>query len=257
MNRLHRIALACAGALTLAITGAAMDSKLDISNWKEILPEPAFTKLVDDSVKSLLLYTSSPSQFNQSGKKIQIEANNLIIYSEIALRSGNKSGAALRETATALLAAAKAKKGDDAKKLAGELKTYKTAAAKSSDDGDLTKSTSIKLVMDGVKDIDKNLTQYKRLTTATLTAKGKAEEVTAAMYKLAAMSVATTAHVPSEMPKGKTAKDWLSAAEDMRKHSLTAALAARDKKLTELKKAVNDLSASCSKCHDDFRTESN
>lgn len=255
MKRLHRLVLVCAGAVSLAIAGTAMDTKLDISNWKDILPEPAFTKLVDDSIKSLMGFTSSPSQFNQSGKKIQIEATNLIAYGEIALRSGNKNGAAVRDNAIALLEAAKAKKGDEAKKLVMKLNGYKTAGTTGSD-GDLGKTTDIKLVMDALKEIDKNLTPYKRLTSTTLSAKGKAEEVTAAMYKLAAMSVPTTAHVPTELPKGKTAKDWLTAAEDMRKHAIAAATAAQNKKLNELKKAVNDLSAACSKCHDDFRAES-
>jgi len=61
----------------------------------------------------------------------------------------------------------------------------------------------------------------------------------------------------SDLPAGKTGKDWLSAAEEMRKHSLAAAAAATAKKLPELKKAVNDLSASCTKCHEDFRVEKN
>ena len=117
----------------------------------------------------------------------------------------------------------------------------------------------MKIIMDGsLKEIDRNLTPYKRLNATSIAVKGKQEEVIAAMYKVAAMSVATTAHVPtSDLPAGKTGKDWLSAAEEMRKHSLAAAAAATAKKLPELKKAVNDLSASCTKCHEDFRVEKN
>ncbi len=108
-----------------------------------------------------------------------------------------------------------------------------------------------------VKDLERSLTTYGRLTAASLNAKGKPEEVQANMYKLAALSVATTAHVPTEFTKGKTAKDWLSAADDMRKHSLEAAQAAKDKKQPVLKKAIDDLKASCAKCHDDFRMDNN
>lgn len=259
MNRLRRTILAITGVCTLALCVGAADSKLDISNWKEILPDAAYTKLVDDSIKNLTSYTASASQFNQNGKRVQAEATNLIVYAEIAQRAGNANAVALRDAALKLLEAAKAKKGDEAKKLTAEVAGYKKMSGSKGNDLDLTATTSLKIIMDiSVKDIDRNLTQYKRLTTATFGARGKAEEVTAAMYKLAAMSVATTAHVPTtDLPKGKTGKDWLAASEDMRKHALAAAAAAQGKKLPELKKAVNDLSAACAKCHDDFRVESN
>ena len=78
------------------------------------------------------------------------------------------------------------------------------------------------------------------------------------MYKLAALSVATTAHAPTaDLPKGKTTKDWLAAAEEMRKYALEAASASKSKKVPELKTAVNNLAAACAKCHDDFRVETN
>lgn len=259
MNRLRLFVFACTALTTLALSvGTSADTKLDISNWKEILPEAAFTKLVEDSIKNLNTYTASASQFNQNGRRVQAEATNLIVYAEIAHRAGQANAVALRQAAVELLAAAKAKKADEAKKLVTSLAGYKKMTG-TGGESDLAKSTSLKTIMDiSVKDIDRNLTQYKRLTPTSFAAKGKAEEVTAAMYKLAAMGVATTAHVPTaDFPAGKTAKDWLSAAEDMRKYSLAAAAAASSKKLPELKKAVNDLSAACSKCHEDFRVEKN
>lgn len=260
MNRLRTLLFACTALTTLALSvGTSADTKLDISNWKEILPEAAYTKLVDESIKNLTTYTASASQFNQSGKKIQAEATNLMVYAEIAKRAGNSNAGGLRKVAAELLEAAKAKKGDEAKKLVATLAGYKKLTGDAAGDFDLAKATSLKTIMDvSVKDVDRNLTQYKRLTPAAFAAKGKPEEVIAAMYKLAAMSVATTAHVPTtDIPAGKSAKDWLSAAEDMRKHSLAAAAAASAKKLPELKKAVNDLSAACAKCHEDFRVEKN
>lgn len=267
MNRLRSIVFACTILSTLALAvGAGADSKLDISNWKEILPPAAFNKLVEDSIKNLTSYTASASQFNQNGKRVQAEATNLLVYAEIAHRAGELAMVdQLREEAIKLLNAAKAKKGDEAKKITADIASWNknrmkpsTSAGKASD-LDLTKDTSLKVIMDvSVKEIDRNLTQYKRLTPGSFSAKGKPEEIIAAMYKIAAMSVATTAHVPTaDFPPGKSAKDWLASAEDMRKHSLAAAQAASAKKLPELKKAVNDLSASCAKCHDDFRVEKN
>jgi hypothetical protein len=136
---------------------------------------------------------------------------------------------------------------------------YKKLTGGKSADLDLAKATSLGIIMDvSVKDVDRNLTPYGRLTSASINAKGKAEEVENVMYKLAALSVATSAHVPTaDLPKGKTGKDWLDAAEEMRKHALAAAGAAKSKKISELKKAINDLKAACAKCHDDFRVESN
>lgn len=259
MNRLRTLLFACTALTTLALSvGASADTKLDISNWKEILPEAAYTRLVEESIKNLNTYTASASQFNQNGRRVQAEATNLLVYAEIAQRAGESNAAGLRKAAEELLAAAKAKKGDEAKKLVASLAGYKKMTG-TGGESDLAKTTSLKTIMDvSVKEIDRNLTQYKRLTPAAFAAKGKSEEVVAAMYKLAAMSVATTAHVPtSDFPAGKSAKDWLTAAEDMRKHSLAAAAAASGKKLPELKKAVNDLSAACAKCHEDFRVEKN
>ena len=268
MNRLRTLLIACTALITLALSiGASADSKLDISNWKQILPVPAFNKLVEDSIKNLTSYTASTSQFNQNGKRVQAEATNLIVYAEIARRAGELALVdTLREDGLKLLKAAQDKKGDEAKKLTGIIAQWNksrmnagTGSVEKSSDLDLAKSTSLKVIMDvSVKEIDRNLTQYKRLTPASFGAKGKQEEIVGAMYKLAAMSVATTAHVPStDIPAGKSAKDWLTAAEDMRKHSLAAAAAASAKKLPELKKAVNDLSAACAKCHEDFRVEQN
>ncbi|HQR08421.1 MAG TPA: hypothetical protein PLN21_16450 [Gemmatales bacterium] len=259
MNRLRTLLFACTALTTLALSvGSSADTKLDISNWKEILPEPVYTKLVEESIKNLNSYTASASQFNQNGRRVQAEATNLLVYAEIAQRAGQSNAVGLRQAAEELLAAAKAKKGDEAKKLVASLAGYKKLTG-TGGESDLAKTTSLKTIMDvSVKEIDRNLTQYKRLTSAAFAAKGKSEEVISAMYKLAALSVATTAHVPTtDIPAGKSAKDWLSAAEDMRKHSLAAAAAATAKKLPELKKAVNDLSAACTKCHEDFRVEKN
>jgi hypothetical protein len=240
----------------LAVTaGAGADTKLDITNWKDILPEPAFTKLVEESTGKLTGYTSSAAQFATNAKKVQAEATNLIVYAEVAHRAGNPKAAALREEATKLLEAAKAKKADVAKEISANLAKYKSLSGGSGGDSDLTKSTSLKIIMDvTVKEIDRKLTQYKRITAATLAT--KQEEITRDMYKLAALSVAVNAHTPTtDLPKGKTGKDWQASSDDMRKHALEAAAAAKAKKANETKTAVNNLAAACAKCHDDFRVQ--
>jgi hypothetical protein len=248
-------AASCLGLLVTTLAQA--DSKLDISNWKEILPETMYGKLVEDAAKKVNTYCSSPSQFNQNGKKVQSEATNLMVYAEIARRGGNAGASGLRKTAQELLEAAKAKKNDAAKKLAADVAGYKKLSGSSGEDLDLAKTTDMKIIMDvGLKEVDRNLTQYKRLTSTNLGS--RQEEIVQAMYKVAALSVATTAHAPTtDLPKDKTTKDWLSAAEEMRKYALEAGAAAKGKKLNELKTAVNNLTGACAKCHDDFRKEEN
>ncbi len=260
MNSLHRVLLGIFVLATFSLTSLALaDSKLDITNWKELLPEAVYAKLVEDSAKNLASYCASASQFNQNGRKIQAEATNVIVYAEIARRGGNANAGALRKVAEDLLEAAKAKKAEDSKKLAADIAGFRTLSGAKGDDLDFVKGTTLKTIMDvTVKELDREITKYKRMTTPVFNAKGKPEEVMHAMYKIAALSVPTTAHAPTtDLPKGKTTKDWLAASEEMRKHALEAANAAKNKKLPELKTAVNNLSASCAKCHDDFRVEIN
>lgn len=259
VNGLRRFVfgLSCATGMILTALAQA-DGKLDISNWKEILPEGMYAKLVDDAAKKVNTYCSNPSQFNQYGKKIQAEATNLLVYAEIARRGGDANAAGLRQAALDLLAATKAKKPDEAKKLATAVAGYKKLTGSATDDLDFAKTTTMKIIMDaGLKEIDtKNLPLYKRMTPTAFNS--KQEDVIKDMYKIAALSVATTAHVPTgDFPKGKSAKDWLSPAEEMRKYALEAGAAAKAKKLPELKTAVNNLIGSCAKCHDDFRKEEN
>lgn len=251
------IALTCLAGIAVT-AGASADTKLDITNWKEILPEAVFAKLVEEATGKLTGYTANPSQFGTNAKRVQAEATNLIVYAEVAHRAGNANAIALREEATKLLDAAKARKADVAKEIAANLAKYKTLpSGGKGGDADLAKSTTLKIIMDvTVKDIDRRLTQYKRITAATLNS--RQDEITRDMYKLAALSVAVTAHAPTaDLPKGKTTKDWLSAAEEMRKHALETAAAAKAKKATDVKTSVNNLAAACAKCHDDFRVETN
>jgi len=217
-----------------------------------------YSKLIEDATTKLTGYTASPSLFAQNAKRVQAEATNLIVYAEVAHRAGDASAVGLREEATKLLEAAKAKKADVAKQSAANLAKYKSLpSGGKGGDSDLAKSTTLKIIMDvTVKEIDRKLTQYKRITTASFP--GKQDEITRDMYKLAALSVATSAHAPtSDLPKGKSTKDWLAAAEEMRKYALESATASKNKKVPELKMAVNNLAAACAKCHDDFRVETN
>jgi hypothetical protein len=259
VNGLRRVilGLTCLAALILTALAQA-DGKLDIGNWKDILPEGIYAKLVDDAAKKLANYCSSASQFNQNGKKVQAEAMNLVVYAEIARHNGDSQATGLRQAALDLIKAAKEKNGDEAKRLATAIAAYKKLSAPSGEDLDLAKATDMKVIMKvGLKEIDtKNLPLYKRMTPTAFNS--RQDEVIKDMYKIAALSVATTAQVPTgDFPKGKSAKDWLGPAEEMRKYALEAGAAAKAKKLPELKTAVNNLIGSCAKCHDDFRKEEN
>lgn len=257
VKQLRRPLLALTCLAGIAVTaGAGADTKLDIANWKEILPEPVYAKVVEESAGKLTGYTASASQFAQNGRRAQAEATNLIIYAEIAHRAGNANAAALRDDAVKLLEAAKARKADVAKELAAKLVNYKSLSSSGkSGDSDLAKTTSMKTIMDvTVKGLNPKITQYKRITAAALG--GKSDEVARDLYKLAALSVAVSAHAPTtDLPKGKTAKDWLSASEEMRTYALQAATAAKNKKASAVTAAVKKMDAACTRCHEDFRIE--
>lgn len=255
--------------MVLATPHAIADDK-DM-DWSKILPEAELLKLVEESGKTLQDATKSASVFNLKAKAVENEAYVLMILAQGGLKSGNadlaKKSAALHEAATALAAAAKKKNLDEAKKqtsLVAGFKTLKPGDAKM-DDVDMAKEIPVKNLMEEVQNLflrfDKpQKGSYKRLTAAEWNAKGKTEEVTTAAYKMAALTVAITAHVPDkdqDAAKGQTRKVWLDTTEGCRVASLEMANAAKAKKQDDFKKAIDRLNSSCTKCHDAFRAEGN
>lgn len=243
----------------------AQDHLKDINNWAELLPEPVFQKILEDSVKSLQQMTRSSSEFNRQAKAVGNEAYSLITFAEVLRRANDgdmaQKAILLAATARDLAAAAKKKNLEDAKKHVATLANLKKAKA----DGDLKplgeplkELVPVHNLMEQVQVVNKEMIKYRRMKDADLKAKGKSDEVLRNAHRLSAYSVAITAHVPEkDFPKGKTKEDWFKATEEMRKATLEIATAAKAKNQSNLRTAINKMDAACTKCHDDFRVETN
>lgn len=249
---------ALVGLLLSSAVGA--DPTNEIKNWKDLLPEAEFTKLVGESLKQVQEFTRSSTNFNQSVKRLQTEAYSLVTLAEVARRSASgeaeRRALAVQAAALELAEAAKKKDQEAAKKAVAALADYK----KGSDAkpiGSLADAVPVHNLMEAVQSCYKKHQEYGRLSSAAFAKKGVPEEVATAAYKMAAYSVAITAHVPKskEDLKDKTPADWLKPTEDMRKATLDIASAAKAKKQSEMKAAIKRMDSACTKCHDNFRID--
>ena len=166
---------------------------------------------------------------------------------------------ALQHAAAALADAAKKKNLDDVKKLAAEIADFKKAAppADLKPLGSLSEKVPVHNLMEAVQSCYKKHQEFGRMSSAAFGQKGKAEELATAAYKMAAFSVAITAHLPKDKDelKGKQPDDWLKPTADMRKATLEIAAAAKAKKHNDAKAAIRRMDAACTKCHDNFRID--
>jgi cytochrome c556 len=247
--------------LTGALAFAGADATDSIKNWKELMPEAEFTKLVSESAKLLQEYTRSPGSFNQNGKKLQNEAYSLAIVAEVARQASDGENqlraAALQQVALELAAAAKQKNLEEAKKLSAAVAAFKkTAPPADAKAISLREAVPIHNLMEEVQALYKKMQEWQRMASTAYNQKVKPEEATLAGYRMAAYSVAITAHVPDkEQLKDKTEQDWLGPTEDMRKATLDIAAAAKAKKHADLKSAIRRMDSACTKCHDNFRID--
>jgi hypothetical protein len=242
---------------------ARADAKLDVGNLKDLLPEAELSRVVDESAKVLQDYTKSAGNLNLNAKKVENEAYSLIVYAEVVRRGGSGDGgkkAALLQQAAQQLAEAAKKKDlkaaqEQVKAITG-FKSLKPGGDVDMADVDLSQAVPRHNLMEQVNAINKKMTEYRRMNAAAFQVKGKPDEVVINAHKMAALSVAITAHAPDkDLPAGKTKQDWLKATEDMRKATLEIAAAAKAKKQADMKSAINRMDTACTKCHDDFRVE--
>jgi hypothetical protein len=258
-------------AILVAIGYAPARADDKEADWPKVLPETELVKLVDESGKTIQDAVRSASTFNLKAKSVENEAYVLLVYAQAGMKSGSadlaKKSAALHQTATKLAAAAKKKNLDEAKKLAAIVASFKTAkpGEEKSDGVNLGKEIPVKNLMEEVQTLFLRFDKpqkgaYKRLTKAEWEARGKTDEVATASHKMAALTMAITAHAPEKDPdaaKGQTRKVWLETTENTRTAALEMATAAKGKDQAEFKKALTRLNTACTKCHDAFRIETN
>lgn len=225
------------------------------------LPDAIFTKLLDDSLKTIQDFARSESSLNQKSNDVESEAYYLIMLAEVAKQTGlngwsSKVGA-LQAHAADLALAARRKDLAAVKKQAGLIADLKKPeAAGEAKPRSLAQAVPIQNLMKQVQSLHKKHQDYRRLSAAAFGQRGKADEIHIAAYRMAVYAIAIHAHVPTkDIPKDKSAKDWEGACEDMRKACLDIANAAKAKKQSDVKNSILKLEASCNRCHKDFRVD--
>lgn len=253
-----------AAVLALLRSGAGA---ADVANveWPKVLPEAELSKLVDEGAKVLQDATRSASNFNLKAKNAESEAYALVIYAEAGLKSGNeelaRKSAVLQQAALTFAEAAKRKSFDKAKaqvEIIAKFKTMKPEAGGKPAEVSLEKDIPIKGIMDNVNAVNKEMIKYNRLKPPQFNVKGKPEEIALASHKLAALTVAISAHAPEkDMDAKKTRKFWLDTTEEVRAATLEMAAAAKAKKQAEFSAAFRRMDGACAKCHEVYRIEDN
>ncbi len=258
-----RIVSVLTACLAVAALNGADGADLSSVEWPKVLPQTELTKLVDESTKVLQEATRSSQNFNLKAKNAEGEAYVLVLYAQAGIKSGNselaRKSAVLRDAALAFAEAAKKKNFDNAKAQAETIAKFKNMKPEGDvkmDDVPLDKAIPIKSLMDQVNTANKEMIKYNRLTPAAFNAKGKAEEIALAAHKMAALTVAITAHVPEkDQDAKKTRKVWLESSEEVRQATLEMAAAAKVKKQADVKTAFRKMDAACTRCHDVYRVE--
>jgi hypothetical protein len=231
-------------------------------DWKAVMPEAELTKLVADSVKNLQDATRSPTNWNSKGLKdsyAENEAYVLVIYAEAGLKTGNdelaKRCQALHKTALKLAQACKDKNLDEAKKQVAVVDKFKTMKPEGEEKPmPLAEAIPVKNLMMAVGKQEDALKAYRRLTPAQFNTATKPQELTSNSLRMAALTGGITAHVPAKDEDAKkTRKLWFETTAEVREATLEMASAAKAKKLTDFKTALNKMSDACVKCHDVYR----
>jgi hypothetical protein len=220
------------------------------------------TRLVADSVKNLQDATKSATNWNSKGLKdsyAENEAYVLVLYAEAGMKSGSdelaKRCQALQKTALKLAQACKDKNLDEAKKQVAVVDKFKTMKP----EGDekpmpLAQAIPVKNLMMAVGKQEDALKAYRRLTPAQFAAASKPQELTSNSLRMTAMTGGITAHVPpKDEDAKKTRKIWFDTTAEVRDATVEMANAAKAKKLTDFKTALNKMSDACVKCHDVYR----
>jgi hypothetical protein len=265
-------ALAAMVGLTVLLLSAPKDAAAADLNlegdWKSVLPEPELIKIVDDSVKYLQDATKSTTELRTKAKPAENRAYVVLLCAQAGMSGEGdmaRKSAILKDASITLAQAIKKQDLAAAKKQVETLAKFKTMKP----DGDakveavdLAKAIPIENLMKEVTETDKKLQEYKRLTAAAFTAQRKPDEIATASYKMAALTMAITAHVPENDPDPKekdkekqkmSKKLWLESTAEVREATLLMASAAKAKKAADFKSAYAKMDSACTKCHDVFR----
>jgi hypothetical protein len=235
-------------------SGTAGDAKAN--PWQPILPPQEYAKLVKHDAKLIQDALAKDVDMKKEGRKLKATALMIAAYAQSTKDAKELSG--VRDTALQLLDALENDKIADAKKYAEQLAAGKGGTAGKG--GLLPLQTKLKLE-DIMHQFTSEMsggfgyeTEFEELADAKEAL--KAEQIDSLVlkaYKVATVSQLAEASVPAEDDGAKTRKAWLNFAGEFRKSALGLAEAARGKKDSEVKTALQTLNMTCKKCHDVFQ----
>lgn len=247
---------------------AAQEAKTE-ANWKDVVPEAELTKLIEESAKKLQAATKTEFVFTQAGgsKKspnndVQNEAYIVALFAQGGMKQTEgdmaKKYAAVRDAALSLADAAAGQKLAEAQKQVAIIASFPKTIAPAADAKELplTKVAPLPNLMKQVNALDgRFMKDFKkgRLLPADFTKKGFAEDLALASEKMAAFTMAITAHVPAKEEKDKPKKHWIESAAEVRAATLAMTKAAQAKNPMGFRTAFSDMQSACTKCHDKFR----
>jgi hypothetical protein len=253
-------ALAALGLCVWLVAGAGSGTAGNgkAGPWQPILGADEYAKLLKHDTK-IIQDVLAKEVDKKAARKLKAMALMIAAYTQSTKAAkSSKELAAVRETALQLLKALENDNLADAKKYAAELAAGKGGAP--GKEGVLPLQKELKL-----EDIMHQFTteesggfgyeaEFEDLADEKEALKPEQiDQLVLKAYKVATVAQLAEASVPAEDDGKKTRKAWLSFSEEFRKSALGLAEAARGKKDSEVKAALQTLNMSCKKCHDIFQ----
>jgi Cytochrome C' len=235
-----------------------------------MLPEAAFTKLVERATKHVLEGVQGAQSGEKKyraryGRQARAAAAMIAAYAQDGPASRSPAQrASLRDAALQLLATLKADKWDEARKQADALKTVKEDSKADPkpvalmpahiDLLDVMQQFSslpggLGIERDRILDVLANREVKK---AKTLPEKVMNEDYILTAYQMAVIADVVKDHKPPKV-KGGGVKEWQSFTDDMRKSALDLAETVQKKDGKAALAALNKLNSSCRNCHEVFR----
>jgi hypothetical protein len=228
--------------------------------WKAVLPEAEFAKLVNTENKLLQDHIGKGIEERRNSTRGRVSALMIAGYAQSSMMAGGASAeqlAGLRDLAIKTSKAIEDGKADDAKKLAASLTpTAKGDAGAKKDPVDLNKLLDLEELMHqfkpekaGGKELEKKIKAFMQ-KRAPLTA-DELKEATVAAYQTAIIAQFTTGFAPKADEGKKKKADWLRWSQEMGDNAVAAAKASSVSKPDDkgVKAAFRKLDDVCANCH--------
>jgi hypothetical protein len=214
-------------------------------------------KLIQQEVKHIDTELAKPNFLKKGQKRVRMAAFMIAAYAQDA-KGNTPAMATLRDQALKVMKAAETGKAADTKKLAATLAAdIKPDPAAKTAPVDLAKELDLETVMRmfsgdkvGGFGIEKSL---EDLVDAKGLDAGQLEKTALLAEKVSMIGKLALGYGPDSDKGAKTKKTWNELAGEMQAGASALAVAAHAKKDADVGKLANNLTGTCTKCHDIFR----